>query len=49
MAFQRLYGLYEEELYSSAHTLAKFLLTNPSHFHISSEELFGSYCLDASS
>lgn len=49
MSFQKLYGLFEEELYSSAHTLAKFFLTNPSHFNISSEELFGCYCLDANS
>lgn len=45
-SYQRLFNMYEEELYSSVHTLAQFYLTNPSHFHLNQDELFSTYVLN---
>ena len=42
-SFQRLYNLFEEELYDNVTVLAKFYLTNPMHFYLNKEEIFGCY------
>lgn len=42
-SFQRLYAMFEEELYSNVHTLAQFYLSNPSFFHIKTQEEF--FCI----
>lgn len=39
--------MYEEELYSNVNALAQFLLTNPTHFNLATEEIFGVYVLNA--
>lgn len=48
-SFQRLYQVYEEELYSNAHTLAHFLLSNPTHFQLKQDELFSTLIVSACS
>jgi hypothetical protein len=46
-SFQQLHNLYEEELYSNAHTLAGFLLSNPAHFKLKQEEIFCTFVISA--
>jgi anaphase-promoting complex subunit 7 len=47
-SFQKLQNMFDEELYSNAHILAQFYQTNPAFFHLSQEELFAIYVLNAS-
>lgn len=46
-AFQKLLSMYEEELYTSVHTLSQFYLTNPPFFYLSPSEIFSVHVLNA--
>lgn len=46
-AFEQIYGLYIEELYSNCHSLALFFFTNPSMFGITHEMMFAVRIINA--
>ncbi|CAO1399161.1 unnamed protein product [Diamesa hyperborea] len=46
-SFLQLYNLYEEELYSSAHTLAQLTLSSPKRNNLTQDELFSTIIINA--
>lgn len=48
-AFNLLYNMYEEELYSNCHNLAQFYLSNPEIFNLTPEILIVVYIINGNS